>query len=42
MGSINEMFPKKYAKKAIKDTGNVGNLEKEIKKEVAEWLEHTK
>jgi hypothetical protein len=37
--SIKEMFPKKYARKALNDTGNIGHLEKEIKNNVREWLE---
>ncbi len=39
--SIKEMFPKKYAYKAIQDTGSIGKLDKEIKKKVAVWLEET-
>lgn len=36
--SINEMFPKRYAKQAISDTGHVEDLVEEIKKKVAAWL----
>ncbi|WP_332695270.1 hypothetical protein [Halalkalibacter lacteus] len=37
--SIKEMFPKKYANKAIKDTRSVNKLEKKIKEKVDLWLE---
>ncbi|MFI8496638.1 hypothetical protein ACIGC1_28025 [Peribacillus butanolivorans] len=41
--SIEEMFPKKYAKKAINNKqGTVHKLEKEIQKEVDNWLNSTK
>jgi hypothetical protein len=40
--SIYEMFPKSYAKKAISDTGYVNQLDAEIKKKVAKWLEEDK
>lgn len=37
--SIKEMFPRKYANKAIRDSGNISGLEKEMTKQVEEWLE---
>ncbi|MGG4263724.1 hypothetical protein [Peribacillus simplex] len=41
--SIEEMFPKKYAKKAInKKEDTVQELEKEIQKEVDNWINSTK
>ncbi|WLR51766.1 hypothetical protein LC040_02355 [Bacillus tianshenii] len=36
--SINEMFPKKYARQALSETGNASKLKNEIKTKVEEWL----
>ncbi|WP_078381233.1 hypothetical protein [Sutcliffiella halmapala] len=36
--SIKEMFPRKYVNKAIRDSGNISGLEKEMTKQVEEWL----
>lgn len=36
--SIYKMFPRKYASKAMDDTGNIRGLEDEIQKNVEEWL----
>lgn len=40
--SLEEMFPKKYLKFAQQDSGNIGNLKKEMDKKVKEWLEKQK
>lgn len=36
--SIKEMFPANLARKAMRDTGNVKDLEKEIERQVEDWL----
>jgi hypothetical protein len=37
--SLKKMFPKKYVKSAEQDSGNIGDLQKEMKQKVENWLE---
>ena len=37
--SRKKMFPKKYLKLAQQDSGNIGDLQKEMDKKVKQWLE---
>lgn len=36
--SLKKMFPKRYLKLVHRDTGNIGDLEKEMDKKVESWL----
>ena len=36
--SLNEMFPKKYYKKALKNSGHVRDLQKVMDRKVTQWL----
>ncbi|GGE55781.1 hypothetical protein GCM10007140_02670 [Priestia taiwanensis] len=40
--SIEDMFPKKYARKALKDTGNVHDLSEQMDNKVKDWLAESK
>ncbi|CAN7528199.1 hypothetical protein [Rossellomorea sp. LjRoot5] len=37
--SLEKMFPAKYVKSAQRDSGNIGDLEKEMNKKVKAWLD---
>jgi hypothetical protein len=37
--SLEKMFPKRYAQKAKRDAGNVGDLKKEMNERVRQWLD---
>ena len=37
--SLEEMFPKKYVKKAIQDVGEINDLQEAMEKKVSIWLE---
>ncbi|MFC4619479.1 hypothetical protein ACFO4N_12225 [Camelliibacillus cellulosilyticus] len=39
--SLKKMFPRQYVKRAIKDTGNVEDLQKQIDRKVSKWLRTT-
>ncbi|WP_141992612.1 hypothetical protein [Bacillus sp. B4EP4a] len=36
--SVKNMFPSKYSKKAMKDTGDASDLKAELQKKVKEWV----
>ncbi|MHA7136653.1 hypothetical protein ACRTEV_05205 [Rossellomorea arthrocnemi] len=37
--SLEKMFPAKYVKSAQRDSGNIGELQKEMQKKVEKWIE---
>lgn len=37
--SLEKMFPEKYVKSALLDSGNIGGLQKEMEKKVKKWIE---
>lgn len=40
--SVKNMFPSKYSKKALKDTGDASDLKAELQKKVEKWVKETR